>query len=232
MENFAQILQRLPTGSASASSSHSGNMTPFKVQVNFYIPIFEGQIDANFVDRWLNLLEGYFSVHDFSDWEKIIFALLKATPMSRTGGKPTVRKRTRQNPLCSQLLEFFPRCHQGTILSRGELWGKVHTMDQAAAKKGSRCAWANEFVPYPAHKVGYQRFRETFGAKVSQLSAQIHLGGNGVPWHLLAWYGIPVCCQDWAEIQVEEARLWICESKARERCFQTAEQRTEPRHGG
>ena len=73
MDNFAQILQRLPIGGASASSSHFGGTTPFKVQVNFDIPIFEGQIDANAIDRWLNLLEGYFSVHDFSDWENIIF---------------------------------------------------------------------------------------------------------------------------------------------------------------
>ena len=29
MDNFAQILQRLPTGGASASSSHSGGATPF-----------------------------------------------------------------------------------------------------------------------------------------------------------------------------------------------------------
>ena len=35
MDNFSQILQRLPTDSASASSSHSGGATPFKVQVNF-----------------------------------------------------------------------------------------------------------------------------------------------------------------------------------------------------
>jgi hypothetical protein len=28
----------------------------------------------------LNLLEGYFSVHNFSDWEKITFALLKVVP--------------------------------------------------------------------------------------------------------------------------------------------------------
>ena len=67
MDNFVQILQRLPTGSVSASSSPFGGATPFKVQVNFDIPIFEGQIDADVVDRWLNLLEGYFSVHDFSD---------------------------------------------------------------------------------------------------------------------------------------------------------------------
>ena len=80
MDNFAHILQRLPIGGTSASNSHTGGATPFKVQVNFHIPIFEGQIDANVVDRWLNILEGYFSVHDFSDWENIIFALLKATP--------------------------------------------------------------------------------------------------------------------------------------------------------
>jgi hypothetical protein len=80
MDNFAQMLQRLPTGGAFASNNHSGGATPFKVQVNFDIPIFDGQIYADAVDRWLNLLEGYFSVHDFSDREKIIFSLLKADP--------------------------------------------------------------------------------------------------------------------------------------------------------
>ena len=67
MGNFAQILQSLPTSGASTSSSHSEDTTPFKVQVNFDIPIFEGQIDVDDIDKWLNLLEGYFSVHDFPD---------------------------------------------------------------------------------------------------------------------------------------------------------------------
>ena len=49
----------------------------FKVQVNFDIPIFEGQIDADAIDNWLNMLEGYFSVHDFSSWENITFSILK-----------------------------------------------------------------------------------------------------------------------------------------------------------
>eukprot|EP00253_Pinus_taeda_P036070 PITA_36070 len=79
MDNFAQILHRLPRGDASASNSYSGNATPFKVQVNFEIPIFEGQIDTAVVDKWLNLLEGYFFVHEFSSQEKIVFTLLKAT---------------------------------------------------------------------------------------------------------------------------------------------------------
>jgi hypothetical protein len=81
MDNFAQILQRMPTAAnAPSTSSHFGDTTPFKVQVNFDIPLFEGQIDADALDKWLNLLEGYFSVHNFSDREKIIFALLKAVP--------------------------------------------------------------------------------------------------------------------------------------------------------
>jgi hypothetical protein len=81
MDNFAQILRRLPTGDASSSNKPLWRCTtPFKVQVNFDIPIFEGQIDADVVDKWLNLLEGYFSVHDFSNRENITFSLLKVAP--------------------------------------------------------------------------------------------------------------------------------------------------------
>lgn len=80
MDNFSQILQRMPTSDASSSSNHFGGTTPFKVKFNFDIPIIKGYIDEDFVDRWLNMLEGYFSVHDFSNREKITFALLKPTP--------------------------------------------------------------------------------------------------------------------------------------------------------
>ena len=69
MDNFAQIPQWLPTSGASTSISHSGGSTPFKVQVKFDILIFEGQIDAGVVDKWLNMLERYFFVHDFSSRE-------------------------------------------------------------------------------------------------------------------------------------------------------------------
>jgi hypothetical protein len=62
------------------ASTSRGGETYFKVHINFYIPIFEGQIDVNAVEKWLNLLEGYFSVHNFSDRENITFALLKAVP--------------------------------------------------------------------------------------------------------------------------------------------------------
>jgi hypothetical protein len=75
MENFAKIRRRFPTSDTPTSS---GGTTPFKVHINFYIPIFEGQIDADAIYKWLNLLEGYISIHNFFDREKITFALLKA----------------------------------------------------------------------------------------------------------------------------------------------------------
>ena len=67
----------MPTGDTSSSSSHA---TPFKVQVNFAIPLFQGHIDADVVDKWLNLLEGYFLVHNFFDRENITSALLNVVP--------------------------------------------------------------------------------------------------------------------------------------------------------
>jgi hypothetical protein len=70
----------LITTGASSSRNHFGGTFPFKVHVNFYIPIFEGLIDAYALEKWLNMLEGYFSVHNFFGKEKINFALLKYLP--------------------------------------------------------------------------------------------------------------------------------------------------------
>ena len=43
MNNFSKIIRRMPTTiDTSASSDHFGGTTPFKVQVNFDIAIFEG----------------------------------------------------------------------------------------------------------------------------------------------------------------------------------------------
>jgi hypothetical protein len=43
MENFSHILQCLSISTcASSSNNHFGSTSPFKLQVNFNIPIFEG----------------------------------------------------------------------------------------------------------------------------------------------------------------------------------------------
>ena len=81
MNNFSQIIwQLLRIADTSTSSSHFGGTTPFKVQVNFDIPVFEGHIDADALEKWVNLLEGYFSVYNFSNRENTTFALLKVVP--------------------------------------------------------------------------------------------------------------------------------------------------------
>ena len=77
MDSFAQILQWIPT---SDESSLSGGIAPFKVQINFYILIFERKIDADIIDKWLKILEGYFSIQNFFDRENITFVLLKVIP--------------------------------------------------------------------------------------------------------------------------------------------------------
>ena len=47
-------------------------------------------------------------------------------------------------------------------------------MEYTIATKGSRCPSANEFIPYHEHNVEYQRFTETFGTEVPQLSEHMY----------------------------------------------------------
>ena len=66
VENFSHILKRIPIASGSSSSrGHFGGTSPFKVQFNFDVPVFEGQIDAEALEKWLTLLEGYFVCSQF-----------------------------------------------------------------------------------------------------------------------------------------------------------------------
>jgi hypothetical protein len=93
MENFYHILQRLPiTVETSSLNNQFGGTSPFKVQVNFYIPIFEGKVNANSLEKWLNLLEVYFYVHNFFESENITLHSLRLYPMSNIGGKRTRSK--------------------------------------------------------------------------------------------------------------------------------------------
>jgi hypothetical protein len=81
MKKISYILRwLLATTNASTSSEHFGGTTPFKVHVNFYILVIEGQINTNALDKWVNMLEVYFPVYNFSDRENITFSLLKVVP--------------------------------------------------------------------------------------------------------------------------------------------------------
>jgi hypothetical protein len=68
---------------APSTNNYFRGTMPFKVQVNFYIPLFEGQINVYALEKWLCLLEDYFFVQKFFTSEKITFAFLKPLPHVR-----------------------------------------------------------------------------------------------------------------------------------------------------
>ena len=81
MDSFSQILLQMSAVANSPSmSKRFGDETSFKVQDNFDIPLFEVQIDVDSLYNWLNVIEGYFSFHNFFDRENITFVLLKEVP--------------------------------------------------------------------------------------------------------------------------------------------------------
>ena len=61
-------------------SNRFEGVNPFKVKVKFGILLFKGNIDANALEKWLSLLEGYFSVQKKIDSENITFTLLQSLP--------------------------------------------------------------------------------------------------------------------------------------------------------
>jgi hypothetical protein len=82
MDNFTKILRRLSMETTEASSTRNNfvSPTPFKVQFNFDIPLFEDQIHVDALEKWLNILEGYYSIQKISNSENITFSLLKSLP--------------------------------------------------------------------------------------------------------------------------------------------------------
>ena len=56
---------------------HSDKISPFKVQMNLYIPNLEGKIAMESVDNWVQQLESYYSMNHLSEVENITSASLK-----------------------------------------------------------------------------------------------------------------------------------------------------------
>ncbi|PWA84034.1 hypothetical protein CTI12_AA134850 [Artemisia annua] len=52
---------------------------PFKVEDKIDIPTYNGTIDAEKLDSWLDQLETYFTLYGFHSSEKVVFARLKLT---------------------------------------------------------------------------------------------------------------------------------------------------------
>ena len=203
MDNFSQIPCRLPTTSnASTSNSHSRRASPFKVQVNFYIHVFEGQIDADALEKWLILLEGYFSVHNFYNREKISFALLKVVPHVKDWWETHCEQASTEEPSMFSTIptwasfvdalkeQYYP---VGSYDDQYTRWTTLwQERDQAVSK------FTNVF--HTLHtKLGIKDSERHLALKYYGC-LHIHPNRNGVFGHLVVGSCLSICCQNRAEI--------------------------------
>ena len=59
------------------SSQHAIVHNPFRVELKVDIKVFDGRMDAESLETWIQALEVYFSCQDYTDEQRIAFARLK-----------------------------------------------------------------------------------------------------------------------------------------------------------
>ena len=143
----------------------------------------------------------------------LFFHCSKSPPMSRTGGKPTVRKRTRRNPLCSRsypLKIISKKPSMNSIIS----WGAMRTSTYNGLwcdNKGIKMCMSWRICSIPCAQSWVSKIRrniwcwstvvlyiDTFQRKWSSLTYP----------HLVQHTGmLPRLSRN------SNIRLWICESK-------------------
>jgi hypothetical protein len=92
-------------------------------------------IDVDAIDKWLNLLEGYFLVHNFFDREKITFSLLKAIPHVKYGWNTYSKERFVEeyaiflvSPTWDSFLDAIKEqyYHVGSYKDQYTIWTTLH----------------------------------------------------------------------------------------------------------
>jgi hypothetical protein len=157
MDNFAQILRWLPIRDTSSSSGHA---TPFKVQIIFYIQLFEGLIDADVVDKWLNLLQGYFSLHNFSNKDNNNFSLFKVVAHVKDWWDTYSEKTTIEEsaifavaPTWDSFKDSIKEQHYHVGIYEDQ-YTRWTTLCQ---EKGPDSTKFHQYFPYPTYQIGCQR---------------------------------------------------------------------------
>ena len=54
-----------------------GGMAPVRVDAKVELPVYDGSIDGEKLDNWIDQLESYFSLYGYDDMQRIAFARLK-----------------------------------------------------------------------------------------------------------------------------------------------------------
>ena len=68
---------RLDSVGALADISWIGGMAPVRVDAKVELPVYDGSIDGEKLDNWIDQLESYFSLYGYDNMQRIAFARLK-----------------------------------------------------------------------------------------------------------------------------------------------------------
>nr|CAD1816987.1 unnamed protein product [Ananas comosus var. bracteatus] len=102
---------------------------PFKVEAKIEIPNYDGVVDAEKLDAWLDQLETYFDLYNYSNAEKVTFAKLKLVGHALTWWKATLQTTANEECTWSQFKrlirrEFYPMGYEE------ERWKRWHVLRQ------------------------------------------------------------------------------------------------------
>ena len=53
------------------------HMAPIKVDAKIELPVYNGEINGEKVDEWLDQLESYYALYEYDDAQRLAFARLK-----------------------------------------------------------------------------------------------------------------------------------------------------------
>nr|GEV77433.1 hypothetical protein [Tanacetum cinerariifolium] len=113
-----------------------GSHHPFKVEARIDIPTYDGTIDAEKLDSWIDQLETYFTLYGFSSSDKVVYAWLKLTSHALAWWNSQLK--TREDDVSWK--EF-------TRLLRQELYPMSNNMEtQVKEQRKFRFAITNQYV--------------------------------------------------------------------------------------
>jgi hypothetical protein len=122
--------------------------------------MFKIQIDSDSLEKWLNLLEGYFFVHNFFDRENITFSLLKVVPHVKYWWETYWEKNSIEESGifgAEPTSVFFYGCDQGKYYPAGNYDDQYMRWTTLHQEWGQTSVRVQKYLPYLVHQVGYQR---------------------------------------------------------------------------
>ena len=76
--NFTFSSNVIPPPQLASSSTHIPSaQSPFRVELKVEIKVFEGRMDAESLETWIQALEVYFSCQAYTNEQRVMFARLK-----------------------------------------------------------------------------------------------------------------------------------------------------------